>query len=361
MLAITTQYLKTHARAAAIYAAVFVLGAGSMWLLIGHPSSAAMAQALRGKMVRENDSAYSLVNPVLLCDTGTEEAFPELRPLKDTMSALIASQVTSDSVDNVSLYLRSLKSGRWFEINGDEKYSPASMLKVFVMMAYDKEAEDDSSVLQKFVSFEASPNPAADTPGQIIPHLVGGRTYSVEALLRQMVVYSDNDALNTLVDNFDKKTLADFNDIFTELNIPSPATANEQGMDFMSVNEYSTLYRLLYSATYLTPEDSEKALMLLSETSYHDGIVAGVPATTTVAHKFGVARAAAQNGAPEVDELHDCGVVYVPNHPYLLCVMTRGSNYAELQQDIQAISKAAYQGLTEFYKTLDAASTTTTK
>ena len=110
--------------------------------------------------------------------------------------------------------------------------------------------------------------------------------------------------------------------------------------NFMSPDEYSLVFRVLYSSTYLSERYSEKALNLLSQAHYKGALVAGVPAGITVAHKFGDTTVA---NSPE---LHDCGVVYVPNDPYLICVMTKGSSFAGLQDTIKSVSANTYQQFT---------------
>src|SRR6185436_5295057 len=92
---------------------------------------------------------------------------------------------------------------------------------------------------------------------------------------------------------------------------------------------YSHLFRALYNGTYLSHDASEKALELLSRTKFSDGIVAGVPKETTVSHKFGERTLSLNTSS--INELHDCGIVYYPGHPYFLCIMTKGtSDFEEL-------------------------------
>ena len=352
---------------------VFVAGGAVGWLLpIDSPLTSQRILNNRGEILRQQDTgSYQFIDPLLACDIGTEDAFPEFAPIKQKLENLIDQEESSDSIDSVSVYARSMKGGRWFEINGDTIYAPASLLKVFVMMAYYKEAEDTSKatdasysgILERQIVFEGSPDPAADDPGEVIPHLVSGKSYSVSQVIDQMIVYSDNDAMNTLLDNFHPQTLTALKEIFADLNIPSPLTVNESTLNFMPVGDYAMVFRVLYGATYLSRDDSERALKLLSQAHYADGIVAGVPKGVTVAHKFGDTTVSNDNGGT-TDELHDCGVVYLPNHPYLLCVMTKGSSFSSQQTAIQDISRATYQSLSAFYagaKPAAATSTVTTR
>jgi hypothetical protein len=75
---------------------------------------------------------------------------------------------------------------------------------------------------------------------------------------------------------------------------------------------------------------------------YKDGLIAGVPSNITISHKFGERELTDEKGNV-VNQLHDCGIVYYPEHPYLLCIMTRGKNIDNLSRSISAISKIVYQ------------------
>ncbi len=82
---------------------------------------------------------------------------------------------------------------------------------------------------------------------------------------------------------------------------------------------------------------SAKALTYLVNSEFKEGIAGGVPSEIKVAHKFGERTLSA-----DLKHLHDCGIVYYPDNPYILCVMTRGNNYQELSNIIKTISKMTY-------------------
>lgn len=316
----------------------------------------------RGALLRQSSIAYDFINPLLACNVGSEEAFPEFASLRESLTSIVNKKTAIGDAKDISIYLRSLVSARWFEVNGEFTYAPASLFKTFVMMAYYKEANetDNPKLLQEKIPFKGSATYGDDVVGGTIPHLANGKLYTIDEIIDQMITYSDNDALNTLIYNFDTDTLSRFETIFKDLNIPLPLTTNDTDIGFMSADDYSMVFRVLYGSTYLSERYSEKALQLLSQAKYKDGIVAGIPSNLVVAHKYGVLTEPKTATTTESTQLHDCGIVYYPNHPYLLCIMTRGDDLAKQQRSISDISSVAYKWLDAYYKSLPSSAATTT-
>jgi beta-lactamase class A len=124
-----------------------------------------------------------------------------------------------------------------------------------------------------------------------------------------------------------------YNDFDLELNGPGVADDST-----VTVRGYSGFFRILFNASYLNKDDSEYILSLLAQSDFTDGLVAGVPSGVPVAHKFGERELSDSS----LDQIHDCGIVYYPGHPYLLCVMTEGHNTAKQISAIKQISAAVY-------------------
>lgn len=340
------------------------LGCAIGWLLsLTSLLSSQQITSYRGALLRQSRGSYKFISPLLACDVGSEDAFPEFAPLKQTLMNMIKKEVGEGNAQHISVYLRSLKSARWFEINGTEAYAPASLLKIFVMMAYYKEANetDNPGLLERQIPFESSvyANDGTDVVGGTIKHLVNGKLYTVDQIINQMIVYSDNDAYATLLNHFDSQTLSALVAISSDLNIPLPVTHSENSLDFMSVDSYAMVFRVLFGSTYLSERYSEKALQLLSEAKYTTGIVAGVPSSLIVAHKYGI-RAVPVTSSTNPNNLHDCGIVYYPNHPYLLCIMTKGTDLEKQQSSIKNLSAASYTWLDMYFKKLPSGTSSST-
>jgi beta-lactamase class A len=152
-----------------------------------------------------------------------------------------------------------------------------------------------------------------------------------------MIIYSDNLAMNVMFQKFPNISPEG---VFKDLNIE--LTSDEStGEAEVNVYLYASFFRILYNASYLRPEFSNWALQLMTNTAFHDGLVAGVPKDVVVAHKFG------ERENIEGRQLHDCGIIYHPRSPYLLCIMTRGKEFNELAQVIQKLSSFVYKKVDE--------------
>jgi len=103
----------------------------------------------------------------------------------------------------------------------------------------------------------------------------------------------------------------------------------------INVKTLSNMFIALYNSTYDSLEDSGTILAYLTQSPFNDRIVAGVPASVKVSHKIG------ENASDKT--YSDCGVVYAPNRPYVLCVGSSGADKATATKFMAEVSGAAYQ------------------
>ncbi len=321
----------------------FIIGFALAWFLKSAPTQ---SMTTRGKIMRTTSSEFPLISSILACDVADEKDFQEFAPIKSMIQQAVESAVNRGAAEVASVYFRTLNSGRWVNVNGDKKFSPASMLKVPVMIAYFKLAETHPEVLAEHLRFTGGNDRNAGEAIKSGRHVDAGKTYTIAELIDVMITASDNNAQYLLEQNLDVSALKE---IYSDFHLSIPTST--QADDFMSGKDYALILRVLYGATYLNGEYSNKALDLLSKTEFQDGIVAGVPDGTTVAHKFGERSVVNENGIVQSRELHDCGIVYYPGHPYLLCVMTRGKDFPALKQTIQDISRQTYASVAERFTT----------
>jgi len=222
-------------------------------------------------------------------------------------------------------------------------------MKVPVMIAILKQAELNPGVLTAKIKFTGA-TALSDRSPYFAPSkkLEAGKLYTVEELLDRMIVYSENDALFLLGERVGKPLISR---TFRELRLPDPFTESSGEQEYyMTVEQYVMSLRILYNASYLSKEMSEKALELLTKVEFRQGIVEGVPPDVPVAHKFG--ERVWENTSPG-RELHDCGIIYYPARPYLLCIMTRGDSFEYLDDGIKETARIVYEGVDRFWKEMD--------
>jgi beta-lactamase class A len=292
--------------------------------------------------IRQNSKQFKYINPLFGCDSPAEAvAFSEYTPLKNKVQAIINQK--NSSIQNVSFYFKDLTTGHWTGINDNLSYNPASLMKVALMIVYYHQAEENPAILQKKVTYRPYSSPE---PFQAPSELKTGQDYTVEQLIEAMIIESDNGAMDTLLANVNNIS---FNEIFSDIGIQNPESVQRNNY-IISTKTYTLFFRLLYNATYLSHDFSEKALELLSRATYKNGLVAALPQDIPVAHKFGEYVLSADGKIPTGYELHDCGIVYYPGHNYLICIMTKGRDLEDLTGIIQNISQVVYSTVQSDYK-----------
>lgn len=193
--------------------------------------------------------------------------------------------------------------------------------------AYNSSDEDSQQEVQK------PPTP-----------FIKDKEYSVNELLFRMIAYSGNNSHVVLAQAIDQNFLKE---VYTDLGLSYSDFELSSATDSsISPKTFSTFFRILYNASYLNYEYSRKALEFMVNSNFKDGLAAGLPEYVKVAHKFGE-RTVHDNATGKVyfRELHDCGIIYNAANPYLLCVMTQGDNFKNLESVIKNISNLVYNNL----------------
>ena len=331
--------IRTNAKVRTFaFVCVFYAGAAAGLLIGWKMTQRYYGDALFGfQKIHPLNDHFKFINPLLGFDSA-ERTHSEYTQLKNRIQLLIDSSQVAPHVDRISVYFRNLETGEWVGINPNEDFDPASLLKVPVMMYYLKLAESDRAILSRTYSYTASDISLLKiSQGDIETRLVQGRPYTVDQLIYEMIVRSDNVAKYLLILN---SPASDLDNMYGDLGIQ--IHKGEGNKYTISARTYSLFFRNLYNSTFLTRAMSEHALGMLNEAEFKDGLVAGVPSDTKVAHKFG-RYTILENSKVAGVETHDCGIVYYPEAPYLLCVMTRGNDTAVLENIISQVSQITYE------------------
>ncbi len=319
---------------------IILIGAGLLvagllgGYMLGSKPQHFFPSSIQTRDVYNNESlgTYRYTNELLACGDINNLSLGIMDQLKVKLERSLADRIDSGAIARASIYIRDLDNGPWIGINEKEEFYPASLLKVpFIFAAY-KEEERAPGFLDREVVYNRTQlvNSYVFPPKE---KLELGQSYATRELLRRSIVYSDNEAAALLGNEISFQNLSN---IFWDFGITRP----QPGEDYkMKVRTYASFFRILYNASYVSRDHSEEALATLTKSSFKDGIVAGVPKNVAVAHKFGEREGALEQGGVQ---LHDCGIVYAPSRPYLICVMAQASQVDDILTFIRFVSREAY-------------------
>ncbi|MBP9757326.1 MAG: serine hydrolase [Candidatus Pacebacteria bacterium] len=277
---------------------------------------------------------YRFIDPLLFCSdhnlSGQTAAFSQR--LQNNLTSIIDRKKQAGELNDASVLYRDLSNGPRVSVNPDLQSSPASLLKVPLALSIMRRAETDPAFLQKKVLMNIPDQNGGEhftAPKKAEPE----REYTIEELIDLSLINSDNNATDLLIMQLSDRELRKS---YEDLGIQVPTDGASAYT--MNVGVYGSFFRILYNASYLSRDNSEAFLSDLAGSTFTQGIVAGIPQGVTVAHKFGE-----YGDASGLKQLHDCGIIYRPNRPYLLCVMTQGKDFDVLAGAIRDISKTAWE------------------
>lgn len=236
------------------------------------------------------------------------------------------------SPHRLGVYFEYLPSGVSIGVNEKENFILASLLKVPLAMAAHQQMEAKKLSREQLLTIVRED--LDDNFGTLWKRGVGGQA-SVEEAIRLMLTESDNTAKNTLF-----RALPDgaVEDVFNALDIPRERPETQV---VVTPKNYSSVLRSLYLSSYVPQETSNEILRLLTQTIFRDRIVEGVPADIPVAHKIGVFEPRDPKQFSREAVYTDCGIVYAPKRPYILCVMAQAPK-ADAQRSMREISAKVF-------------------
>lgn len=226
--------------------------------------------------------------------------------------------------DKVGVYFEYLPSGNSVGVNEKMEVVIASLIKTPLVMAVYKELE--KGTIKKTDTITLSKEALDPKYGDLWKRGEGS-TLTVEEAINYALEKSDNTAANALLAIAPEKTVQD---VFESLDI---STGEEEGKILISAKNYSSILRSLYLSSFLKKSSSNEILEILTKTDFNDQIVAGVPKSIKVAHKIGVYQA--------TNVYSDCGIIYVPERPYLLCIVAQ-ANQEKSSEYMRRLSKMIY-------------------
>ena len=271
--------------------------------------------------------------------------------LSSTLNEQLERLTGQSKAQAIAVAVHDLESGLRFSLEGDRWFHAASTIKVAVLLALFRAADegrvrlDDSlHVRNRFISAADASSFHLDRDSDAMPELYQaiGRTAKISALAEGMIAVSSNLATNLLLDfvgvEYARKVLRDAQVEGVELRrgVEDHAAHERRINNEATANGLLTLLSAL-RGDFLSSESKEQAIRILLEQRFNSMIPAGLPAHAAVAHKTGEISTAC----------HDMGIVYLPERePYIAVILTE----FDLEQNgrretVAAISEAIYRSV----------------
>lgn len=249
-------------------------------------------------------------------------------PLRKAMKEYVNNQNGS-----VGIYFEYLPSGISIGVNDREEVKIVSLTKVPLVMSIMKKIEKGQLSLDtKVVIKEENLDPKFGN----LYKKGAGAVFSVKELIDESLINSDNTAYDAL---FNLLTIEEIVEVYENLEIE---VNSRETKPIVSPKSFSSIFRSLYLASYLSEEDSNYILEILTRTSFNDKIPAGVKdKNIKVAHKIGVfSRLDASEKL-----FSDCGIIYIPERPYIVCAFVQSSD-EDAKRHISYLSYMIYSYVT---------------
>ncbi|MFH0969030.1 MAG: serine hydrolase [Patescibacteria group bacterium] len=310
-----------------IIMAIVIFGLTGWVFFLSHKIKKQEAQVLAQENMQKK---YPLLSKRIFA-TNPNDIVINFIPLREALNEYVGKQE-----DKVGVYFEYLPSGISIGVNDREEVKLASLSKVPLVMSIFKKIEQGKLSLNDILVVKKE---NLDQEFGTLWEKGEGTNLSVEELVRLSLAESDNTAYYTLSDQL---TGQEIDEVYKNLDIPMNQEEKDSKVyPLVSPKNYSSIFRSLYLSSFLSEENSNRILEILTKTAFKDKIPAGVPENISIAHKVGVF---AQEDTSQ-DVFIDCGIVYVPERPYILCVFVLDTD-KKAQEHIALISKMVYSYLT---------------
>lgn len=146
---------------------------------------------IKNIITRENGNSFVLTSPILDCELAEEVdsvALPHTEVKKN-----IEVLAKKYDVFSYSVYFRNLNEGQWLGINEKNFFSPASMMKTPLLIAFLKRAEQYPEILNKeIIASQEYFDNALDQNFKISTRIEKDKTYTLRQVAEIMITQSDN-------------------------------------------------------------------------------------------------------------------------------------------------------------------------
>lgn len=303
------------------------------WLYLSQAVSAVVIVVLTVLVISggsSKNSSYPLLAKRIFLDHPNDVIinFTDLR-------AQLQTYVTQ-APEKVGVYFEYLPTGTSININGNTEFYRASLVKLPVVMRAYKYIESGDLSLDTVLTVEEK---QLNRDFGSLWKRGAGTQLTVRELIKLILDNSDNTAFNVLYEKVNVQLRKDApsgdqsaDDVYDYLDIPREAT----GITAMiTPKNYASILKSLFFSAYLPYKDSNEILSTLTQPHPENWLRSGVQSDILVADKIG-----AYTAEPAENHVFsDCGIIYYPQRPYILCVMVNTDDQAKAVPHIKTVSQ----------------------
>ena len=233
-----------------------------------------------------------------------------------------------------------LNKNNGFSINGDKKVLSASMIKLLILAELMKKDSENKFSLSDSIMIANFMKTGGDG---VLKELNIGHHFTLKELATLMIIVSDNQATNILIDFLGMENI---NLLGKELGLKESflgrkmmdTEARKNGYDnYTCADDISLLFKLIYQEKLINKEASQLMLDILLRQQQGERLQRYFPSDIKIAHKCG-----------DLDDLeNDGGIIWIGDRIYILVVLTSGMSNLQCKQTIGKISKFVYDKMEE--------------
>src|SRR5215813_1224882 len=285
--------------------------------------------------------------------SGSEVANPRQaqNPL-DKAKSEIEKLIAASAAELVGVAVYDTETKQTLLINERSSFHAASTMKLPVMMEIFRRSDrkkiplnEPVEIQNKFYSIidhsEYRLNKDDDSDQEIYGRI--GQKMTVLELVDRMITWSSNLATNLLIEKVKADNVTELMrelgaaDIQVLRGVEDPKAFQAGKNNTTTAYDLMLLLRQIAENKFLNRRACEKMVEILSAQRFNDGIPAGLPGVTRVAHKTGNI----------TKHNHDAAIVYAPGRkPYVIVVLTKGiSEQKRSSRLIADISRSVYQAV----------------
>jgi beta-lactamase class A len=215
----------------------------------------------------------------------------------------------------VCLSFADLKTGAHFSVNGNKVVPSASIIKLLILAELLRRVDAGELSLDDTLTVTAKHWTGGDG---VLKELAPGHTFTLKELATLMIIVSDNEATNLLIDLLGMENI---NRMGARLGLKAAhlgrrmmdAKALQEGRDnFISSDDAALILQKVYRGSLVSKEASALMLDILKHQQQGDRLQRYLPEDVPLAHKCG--------DLTGVE--NDAGIFLLPEHPYILVVLT---------------------------------------